>query len=487
MNYLHCHSDFSNSALSFRDSTIKVKDGVHHAFKMGATVATITDHECLSGTVKHWNEVEKIRNKGKKLFTQSPSLENKRMMNFKAILGNEIYVTKEGLNAETWQAGDRFYHLILLAKNRKGWEQLNELSTRAWSRMFRRAVLRKPTYLSDIQEVIGRNPGNVICTTACLGNILGEKILEFHKTRDKEIRQYIFDYINYMKSIFNDDFYLEIQPNKYSKDQKIYSSWLKVFGEYTNTKLVVATDTHYLKKEDREIHAAFLQSDPSSDREVEEFYATTYFLTVDEVREHLLANENFTNEDINNAILTTHEIAAKCEYYDIDSPIDVPAIDTRIKGWEKNIHEFDHLPMFKQFSHSEYEIDKYFVYKIITKYKDKLNKGLIEGSKKEFDRMEHELDVFWHNSNKINQRISNYFNTMEEMLEKIWEVSVIGVGRGSAGASFINFILDITQINPLTTPVELPFWRLMNKSRAELPDIDYLIVHYYSNIIIVPL
>ena len=68
--------------------------------------------------------------------------------------------------------------------------------------------------------------------------------------------------------------------------------------------------------------------------------------------------------------------------------------------------------------------------------------------------------------------MGNYFNTMQEMLQKIWEVSIVGPGRGSAAGFLINFILDITQVNPLTTPVELPYWRFLHEDRPELPDID---------------
>ena len=83
------------------------------------------------------------------------------------------------------------------------------------------------------------------------------------------------------------------------------------------------------------------------------------------------------------------------------------------------------------------------------------------GDKKEFERLNTELYHVWEISEKIGQRLGNYFNTMQEMLQKIWEVSIVGPGRGSAAGFLINFILDITQVNPLTTPIELPYWRLI--------------------------
>lgn len=471
MNYLHAHTDYSN--LKMRDCIIKVEQAARHPYTLGSTAACITDHDSMSGHIKFLNEVKTMRAEGKELYEKNPTADNLRLKNYKAILGNEIYLASEGMSADTWVPGTRFYHLILLAKNRKGWEQLNELSTRAWSRTFRRAVVRVPTYLSDLQEIVGGNPGHLICTSACIGNYLGDKILSFHQTKSEETKQQIFDYIYTMKELFGEDFYLEIQPAEY-EDQVIYNSWLKTFSEATKVPLVVTTDTHYLTEADREVHAAFLnsQADLVGERETDAFYRYTYFQTVDEVKKHLSLSPNLTKEDIQGAIQRTHEIVDKCENYDISSPIYVPTVDERDVGWEKFIHKYDVVPAFKLFSHSEYEIDRYFIYKVISGYEDKIKKGLVEKSQKEFDRMELELNTFWTISDRIEQRLSNYFNTMQEILNKIWEISVVGPGRGSAGGSFLNFVLNITQVNPLTTPVELPFWRFIHESRPELPDID---------------
>ena len=471
MNYLHSHSDYSN-AHGIRDCTIKVADGVQKAFEMGASAAVLTDHETLSGHVKHWNAVQKIRDAGEVLYNESPTLENLRMKNFKAVLGNEIYLSKEGQSGNTWQKGDRFYHLILLAKDRIGWSQLNELSTRAWNRMFKRAIVRTPTYLSDLKEIVSKNPGHLICSSACLGNYLGERILQFHRTRDEEIKKEILEYIFTMKELFGEDFYLEIQSGE--GDQLIYNSWIKTFAVFTNTEIVVTTDNHYLNKEDRLIHDAFLNSeaDLKGERETESFYKWTYFQTIDEIKTNLSLSTNFTMFDIEQAIRNTEVIVNKCEYYSIKSDISVPSIPYRQTNWEQNIHHFDEYPMFYKYSHSEHEIDRYFLYKIIKGFEEKRSKGILEGSEEELNRINIELHHIWEISEKINQRVGNYFNTMQEMLLKIWEVSIIGPGRGSAGAYLINFILDITQVNPLTTPIELPWWRFLHESRPELPDVD---------------
>lgn len=444
-----------------RDCIIKVKDSVEKSYSMGATAAFITDHDSLSGHVKFWNEADKIRKKGEKLYEANPTDENYRMANFKAVLGNEIYLAKEGSTAETWVKGDRFHHLVLLAKDRIGWAQLNELSTRAWSRSFKRAVTRVPTYLSDLDEIVGANPGHLIASSACLGNYMGERILQFSRTKDEYLKLEVLEYINHMKTLFGEDFYLEIQPAEY-EDQITYNNWLKTFAEHAGVELVVATDNHYLNAEDRMVHHAFLnaQLDLQSERETDKFYKYTYFQTIDEVNTFLGLCENLSSEDIQSAIDNTFVIADKCSYYSIQSDISVPSVTQRNKGWEDIIHTYDSKgAMFKQYSHSINEMDKYFLYKIIKGIDEKIEDGVLLGSEEEFDRVNTELFHIWKISETIGQRLGNYFNTMQEMLLKIWEISIVGPGRGSAVGYLINFILDITQVNPLTTPEPLPYWR----------------------------
>ena len=92
-------------------------DSVSHAFKMGATASVVTDHESMAGSVKHFKAVEKIRKQGIALLAENPdNIEYQRMANYKAVLGNEIYIAKEGMSGSTWERGDKFYHFILSLK-----------------------------------------------------------------------------------------------------------------------------------------------------------------------------------------------------------------------------------------------------------------------------------------------------------------------------------------------------------------------------------
>ena len=113
---LHNHTEYSNARL--RDSINRHEELINYAVELGHEVIAITEHECVCNAIK----VEEYYNKIKK---EHP--------NFKVILGNEIYLCRNGLSAETFQSGeDRYYHFILLAKDARGHEQIRELSTRAW-------------------------------------------------------------------------------------------------------------------------------------------------------------------------------------------------------------------------------------------------------------------------------------------------------------------------------------------------------------------
>ena len=150
----HNHLQYSNTRL--RDCIIKEEALLAYAEELGHEVVAITDHD-FTGS---WVKVEKAR---------------KKHPNLKVIFGNEIYLCRNGLNADNFIAGqDKYYHFILLAKDLVGAHQIMEISTRAWMRSYMaRGMRRVPTYYQDLVEIIHSNPGHVIGCTACLGGALG--------------------------------------------------------------------------------------------------------------------------------------------------------------------------------------------------------------------------------------------------------------------------------------------------------------------------
>lgn len=456
INYIHTHSDASN--FKSYDSLIRVRDIVTIAKERG-NMCFLTDHDTVSN---------------------HPSLiKEAKLQGVKYALGNEIYVTNKHITQENYEKGDKFYHLLLIAKNKKGWEMTNELSTHAWRNSFTQALLRTPTYKSFLKEVVSRNKGNLICTTACLGGETAELIKNFHSERTEENKQSIIDHLTFYKDLFGEDFYLEIQPSK-QQDQINHNNWLKAFGQLLDIPLVVATDAHYVHKSDFQLHNVFLNSQQkfTKHRETKDFYEYAYFIQPDEIIELLSKCENLTPQDINTAIDNTLKIADKIEQYDINSEVYLMETKERDDNYESLLSTFAlSTPSLDKCKTSEYEIDRYFAYLVCKHWNEKLSSGKIENNQLYKDRIEEEVSTFLKISTNIGERLTKYFTTMREIILKIWEVSIVGVGRGSACGSLICYLFDITAINPLKPDKygeidELPFWRFLHESRPELPDID---------------
>ena len=159
---LHNHTDYSN--LRLRDAISTYQELIDYAIELGHKVIAITDHESVCNAVK----VEKYYTKIKEKYPD-----------FKVILGNEIYLVRDGLSLENIEPKEQFYHFILLAKDAEGHKQIRELSSRAWKRSFTyKKMTRVPTYYPDLLEIITANKGHVIGCSACLGSFLDQKILQ---------------------------------------------------------------------------------------------------------------------------------------------------------------------------------------------------------------------------------------------------------------------------------------------------------------------
>ena len=137
----------------------------------------------------------------------------KEYPDFKVILGNEIYLCRDGLDASNFVRGeDKYYHFILLAKDLIGHKQIRELSTRAWLRSYNQNnMTRVPTYYQDLIDIIKVNPGHVIGSSACLGGFLQTKILQYKITNDLELREKCKHWCSLIEDIFGKgNFYLEM-------------------------------------------------------------------------------------------------------------------------------------------------------------------------------------------------------------------------------------------------------------------------------------
>lgn len=450
---LHNHSDYSN--IRIRDSINKISELVEYANELGHTAIAITEHDFTGQYIKFQEAIQKVKEKNP---------------NFKGILGNEIYLVRNGLNKDNFKAGiDRYYHFILLAKDREGAKQIQEISTKAWLRSYMaRGMRRVPTYYQDLYEIIENNKGHIIGSTACLGSAIDTQLLKYRDSNDENLMNKIENWIIKMDNIFgHGDFYFELQPS-YNKDQIYVNKKLIEFSKKFNIKYIITTDSHYLKKEDRKIHKAFLNSQ-NGEREVDEFYATTYLMNTEELESYF---SYLTEEELQLAYQNINEIIDKCEEYDLRKPLKIPELKWRKferKGWLLEFYEKE-IPMISTFLNSKDKADNELVWALINgieKHKDLQNEEA-------YNELNSNLEITWKSSEVNKAHWSAYFLNLQHIIDVCWDAgTIVGCGRGSGVGFLLLYTLDITQINPLREKTKCYPWRFLNPDRVSPLDIDF--------------
>lgn len=436
----HAHSHYSNIRLL--DCINTPKELVQYAQEIGLKGICITDHEALGGHV----ELDKIQ---QELIEQGND--------FKIGLGNEIYLT------ENREPGQRYFHFILVAKNATGHKMLRELSSIAWmNSYFDRRMERVPTLKSDLRQIIKKyGKGNLIASSACLGSEVDYCILKMHEAEqigDKKHRKQYFNQLNnhiaYCLDLFGDDFYLEVQPAQ-SEEQLIVNNKMREIAKYYGIKIIVTTDAHYLCKEDREVHKAYLNS-KGGEREVDSFYEYAYLQTTEEVIENL----HNTNLDYYELEKNTWEIYDKIERYTLHKKQQVPQVP--VKDYPK-IHSSLGYKTLDYLYESDNPQERYWINQCIDKLKE-LNKF----NDTYLSRLEEEADVQKTIGEKLDTCIFAYPIFLQHYISLFWENgSTIGAGRGSACSGLNHYLLGVTQLDPIEW--NLPYFRFLNKERIELP------------------
>ena len=445
------HTDFSN--LRLRDCIIKTEDLIDTAVSLGHSVVAITDHEAVSNAIK----AQKYYQKKKK---DNP--------NFKLILGNEIYLCRNGLTGQNFNREvDKYYHFVLIAKTLEGHKQIREISTRAWLRSYMaRGMRRVPTYYQDLYDIIGKNPGHVIGSTACLGGALGTQLLKYRKTGDETLYQKILVWCQRMKDLFGaDNFYLEMQPSNNQEQIYVNEMILKI-SEELDIPYIITTDSHYARPEDKPIHKAYLNSQ-NGDREVDDFYATTYMMTTEELEAYMTIPE----EALQLAYRNIRKIADSCEDYDLKKPLKIPQLKWKDEGsYEIDQREWcSKIPELSNFWDSEYEGDRELADKIVLRMRDD---EFLE-NQEAYDEVNECLRMTRVSSEKNKAHWSAYFLNLQQIIEECWAAgTLIGPSRGSGGGFILLYLLGITQINPLRETTRLFSWRFLNPDRVSVLDID---------------
>lgn len=462
---MHNHSEYSNFVT--KDSTNRIPVMIDYvANVLGSKGFALTDHEYIGNHVKALQAVESLKAKGK------------IPQDFKIILGNEIYLVDK-YDLEERMANKmpvKFFHFILLAKDEIGHKQLQELSSRAWKQGFNyRGLDRRPTFYEDIEDVIDAEPGHIIASTACLGGYLGVKILNEEYDSATSFIEWCYDVFG------QDNFYLEMQPHKNDEtetatQQEIVNRWIYSTG----LPAIITTDSHYLTEADREVHKAYLKSDEDDDvyssggREVDSFYATTYFMSDEEIKSHV--GYYLPNSYIEQCFDNSISIWERCEEYDLGQHTVIPTIPLPPK-WNYNNEVLRYVkqndyPNIHTMLKSDNSYDKYLMKLAFD--------GVLERKipKEEWNETFKRLDLEMYELIGISKAkdavVSSYFINTHKMLEIFWNEAecMTGCSRGSAAGWVLNYLLQICHQNPLKQPMEMPHWRFISAERPDYPDID---------------
>lgn len=409
--------------------------------------------------------------------------EGKINENMKVLLGNEAYVVDdlESVREGYIPRETKFPHQILVAKNRKGFEGISKLSSIAWGQSyFTGAMERTPTTKSQLKEVVTSDEykGTIFATSTCLGssvNIYLQKLME--EPDNKEHYNNAVKEIEWYVNVFGkEDYFIELQPAK-TEVQMFVNKHLVEIGKQFGLKNIVASDTHFARPEDRDIHRAFLNS-KEGDREVDDFYYYCYMHSPTEMYEHM--EDYLGKEVVEEAIKNTTLLYNMCEDYTLNhSPI-IPKIN--IPEFEiKHLFKpaYDKYEYIKEMAHSDVEDNRYLIHLLEEGFLKEINNEDLtqEYFHRVMDRVNKELKELIGISRKLNDNMSSYYLSCREIVNIIWDDSdcggdsLVGSGRGSGAGFLINYLLGITQINPLEY-VNMPHERHATAERPSLADID---------------
>ena len=471
-DFIHLHVHTYYSILDGQSSIAKLVD---KAVGNGMKGMAVTDHGDMFGIKEFFDYCNKV-NGGRKKEGLEP---------FKPILGCEMYVARHRKEDKNKDNGDRSgYHLIVLAKNDRGYKNLIKLVSNAWVDGF---YGRPRTDRADLE----RYHEDLIVCSACIAGEVPRKILQDDIAGAREA-------IEWYKRVFGDDYYLELQRHEvkdptiranretFPLQQKANKVLVELAKEY-GIKVVCTNDAHFVDQENAEAHDHLLCLSTGKDLDDPSrmlYSKQEWFKTREEM------NEVFA--DIPEALSNTLEILDKVELYDIENaPImpffPIPEEFGTEEQWREKFSEED---LFKEFTsdengenqlpreEGEKKIAKLGGYDKLYRIKfeaDYLAKLAYEGAAKLYpmpltqevdDRIRFELHIM------KTMGFPGYFLIVQDFINSARdELGVmVGPGRGSAAGSVVAYCLGITKIDPIK--YDLLFERFLNPDRISLPDID---------------
>lgn len=443
---IHNHSYFSN--LRILDALPSPEDIVNQALALEIPFIGISDHESLSAHIR--------------LNKMALSLQETNP-NFKIGLGNEIYLTKNRDKEQT------YYHFLLLAKDACGHQMLRQLSSQAWiSSYFDRGLQRVPTLYSEIEDIIKKyGKGHLIASSACIGSMIGKKILEMKIAEEndnlilrKKAHDDIVEHVLFCKKYFGDDFYFEIAPALYDEQIYVNKKTLQlcdVFG----IKATIQDDSHRLTQDDYMAHKALLNSKQGEREDIDKFYKYTYLQSYEDIRK----NMEPVGCDCDKLFANSMEIYDKVETFSLLHPQQVPMVT--VPDFPKKKQDTKYKFLDKMYN-SDNPQERYWVNFCVNKLKEKNLYNDIY-----LTELDNEAEVQMVVGEKLNTCIFSYPIFLQHYFDLIWECKgCIGVGRGSSAAGLDNYLMGLTQYDCIKAGVN-NYFRYLNKSRIELPDLDF--------------
>jgi DNA polymerase-3 subunit alpha len=396
---------------------------VQAAKAAGQTAIAITDH----GTLSSHREMQiACREEG-----------------MKPILGVEAYISptdRFDKSSKTDKSIQAYNHIILLAKNKKGLENINALQELAWNEGF----YHKPRI---DREILSLYSEGIIVLSGCLNGLISKAI---EKEEFSEAELVLKDF----KKTFGEDFYVEVQSHN---PEEINSKLLEL-ADKLKIKAVATGDAHFAKEEDRVLEEAMLilSTSPKMDKDAD-FEMSRQIKDINERLNYLYPDRRISFQDYNLFIQSRSEIESdfnKAGITRTDIYDNTIEITNKIKEYDFN-SGLDLLPVPKT------DADE----KLAQMASEGLKRLGLTESQVYIDRLDEELSVIKDKS------FASYFLVVADMIN--WAKSndiKVGPGRGSAAGSLVCYALGITDVDPIK--YDLLFFRFINPERNDFPDID---------------
>jgi len=406
-DFIHLHN---HTHYSLQDGACTVDGLLKAAKKNGMQSVALTDHGVLYGVGEFFKKAKKE--------------------GIKPIIGMEAYVVAEGSRFNKSKMEDEFgkkkgkhyHHLILLAKNKQGFQNLSKLSTLGHTEGF--------YYRPRIDlELIRKYREGLVCTSACAGGVVSAHLIKGNYDKAREVAKTY-------KEIFEEDFYLEIQDHGL-EDEKLILEGMPKLSKELGIKLVATNDCHYIEQEHAIAHNILLLL---ADKEGKDYRDLRY--GTDQVYFKSEAEMKALFKNYKGAIENTLEIDEKIN------------LDLTFKG-----HHFPVFPIPEESGAKN--LDEYFELLAREGLKEKIKDPTPELN----ERFDFEISVI------KSMGFSGYFLVVQDFINASKRLGIpVGPGRGSAAGSLVAYCLGITNINPL--PYNLLFERFLNPARKSMPDID---------------